>query len=66
MDIAWNIADISQCVLAFINIPVCILIGSVAYKALADYRKQRKQGTDPVFFAKNCGITQETDFWKEV
>ena len=64
MDIAWGIADISQCVLAFINIPVCIIIGSVSYKALADYVSQRRQGVEPEYNAQRCGVAEKTDFWK--
>ena len=62
MDIAWGIADIAQCILAFINIPVCILIGSGAYKALKDYLVQRKAGVDPVYKAPENGIKVKTDF----
>lgn len=64
MDIAWGVADISQCVLAFINIPVCIGIGGVAYKALKDYIAQKEAGKNPEYIANNCGVTQNTDFWK--
>ena len=63
MEHAWNVADISQCVLAFINIPVCIMIGGVAYRALEDYVKQRKEGKDPVYKAAENGVKQPTDFW---
>ena len=63
MDIAWGIADISQCILAFINIPVCIIIGSRAYLALDDYIKQSKAGKNPVFNAAAAGIKERTDFW---
>ncbi len=64
LDLAWGIADISQCILAFINIPVCVLIGGAAYKALQDYREQRKRGVDPEFNIASCGITEPTDYWK--
>jgi len=63
MDIAWGIADISQCVLAFINIPVCIIIGSRAYTALNDYERQRKSGRNPVFNAAEAKLPETTDFW---
>lgn len=63
MDIAWGIADIAQCILAFINIPVCIIIGGRAYLALDDYLKQRKAGVNPVFKAANIGLKEKTDFW---
>ena len=64
MDIAWGIADIAQCLLAFINIPVCIIIGSRAYLALDDYIRQRREGKQPVFHAAQAGIIEKTDFWK--
>ena len=64
MDLAWGIADISQCILAFINIPVCIIIGGVAYRALNDYIKQRRAGVNPVYCAETCGVKEKTDFWK--
>ena len=63
MDVAWGIADISQCVLAFINIPVCIIIGSRACLALEDYLRQRRAGDDPVFNAAAARIKEHTDFW---
>ena len=65
LELAWGIADISQCILAFINIPVCIFIGGAAYKALNDYREQRKRGLDPEFNAQAAGIDIPTDFWQD-
>ena len=63
---AWDIADICQCILAGINIPVCIALGAVAYKALDNYVAQRKQGLNPVFNAKrDGGVKVETDFWND-
>ena len=64
MDIAWGIADISQCVLAFINIPVCVFCSGIIAKALADYTAQRKAGLNPVYNARKAGVLQPTDFWK--
>ena len=64
MDIAWGIADIAQCILAFINIPVCAVIGLVAYKALDNYVAQRKQGIEPRYIAAENSVKHPTDFWK--
>ena len=60
---AWNLADIAQCILAFINIPVCVIIGGIAYKALKNYVQQRKQGIEPVYIARENGVKAPTDFW---
>ena len=64
MAMAWDVADIAQCLLAFINIPVCVIIGGVAYKALNNYVAQRKEGKKPVYIAADNGVKQETDYWK--
>ncbi len=64
MDLAWGVADISQCLLAFINIPVCIIIGKVAYQALDDYIKQKKAGANPIFKASYIDLKTPTDFWQ--
>lgn len=63
MGLAWDLADIAQCILAFINIPVCIIVGGYAYKALENYKAQRREGKDPVFKSKDIGIDVPTDFW---
>ena len=61
---AWDIADICQCILAGINIPVCIVLGGVAYKALDNYMAQKNAGKNPVFNAKkDGGVKVDTDFW---
>ena len=31
--------------------------------ALSDYMKQRHEGKDPVFRAKNIGLKEQTDYW---
>lgn len=61
---AWDMADICQCILAFINIPVCVILGGVAYKALDDYCMQRKKGKNPIFKSSVVGIKSKLDFWK--
>ena len=60
---AWDMADIAQCVLAFINIPVCIVLGGVAYRVLDDYKAQKKAGKNPTFKAASVGVKEKTDFW---
>ena len=60
---AWDMADICQCILAFINIPVCIVLGGVAYRALDNYVAQKKAGKNPSFKAADVGVKVPTDFW---
>ena len=59
----WNLADVLMGFMAIENILVIFLLGGIAFRVLDDYTKQKKQGLDPVFKAKNVGLNN-TDTWK--
>ena len=62
---AWAIADILMGVMALINIPCIMAGGKLVFKALSDYEKQRREGKNPVFMAKDIGLDPSTlDYWK--
>lgn len=60
----WDIADVLMGGMTLINIPVIIILAKYALRTLRDYEKQRKEGREPVFHAKDIGLPQETDYWK--
>ncbi len=61
----WNIADMLQGFMVVINIPVILILMKPAMKALDDYCKQKKEGKDPTFIAKEVGLDDsKLDFWK--
>ena len=60
----WGIADITMGGMTIINIPVIIILGKYAIRALKDYEKQRKEGKDPVFRAKDINLPHDVDYWK--
>jgi len=60
--LAWDLADVLMGFMALINVPVCLILGSTAFKALEDYVAQRKAGKDPVFKASSIGV-KDTDYW---
>lgn len=63
--LAWDIGDFLMGVMALINLPAILILGKTAILALKDYEKQRKEGKDPVFHAKDIGIdTSNLDYWK--
>lgn len=62
--VAWNTADILMGIMALINIPVIIILGSKAFRALADYRAQLAEGKDPVYVAAQNGVTEKLDYWQ--
>ncbi len=63
-DLLWNIADITMGAMALINIPVILILSKYAIRALKDYDKQRKEGKDPVFHAKDIDLPHEVDYWQ--
>lgn len=58
----WNIADITMGCMATVNILVILVLGNTAMKVLKDYEKQKKEGKNPVFKAKDAGI-ENTECW---
>ncbi len=75
-DLLWDIADVTMGLMALINVPVIVYLSKYAFRALKDYYKQKKQGKDPVFHAKDIGlfiddgfqsknnkISNQMDFW---
>ena len=61
--LVWDIADVLMGIMALINLPVILRLGGTAMHALSDYMKQRHEGKDPVFRAKNIGLKEQTDYW---
>ena len=59
----WDIADLTMGAMALINIPVLFVLGKYAFRALNNYRKQKKAGLDPTFCAKDVGIDTPLDYW---
>ncbi len=63
-DFVWSFAEITQALMVLVNIPVILILGRYAFRCLADYKKQKKEGKDPVFKAKDIGIDEKLDFWQ--
>ena len=63
-DLLWDFADITMGVMTIINMPVILYLSKYAMRALKDYDKQRKEGEEPVFKAKDIDLPHETDYWK--
>ena len=61
-DLAWDSADLTQALMVIINVPVILILGGQAFRALDHYRAQRKAGKNPTFKAGDIGITG-TDYW---
>ena len=62
-DLLWNVADVTMGLMTLINMPVIIILSKYAARALKDYTKQRKEGKDPVFHARDIGLPHDVDYW---
>ena len=62
LDAAWNLADFLMGIMAILNIIAILLLSKIAIKCLKDYSKQKKEGKNPVFKAKDIGINN-TEYW---
>lgn len=59
----WDIADVTMGAMTIVNIPVILILGKYVYRALDDYKRQRKAGLDPEFKSASVGIKAKTDYW---
>ncbi len=64
-DFLWNVADITMGGMTLINMPIIIILGKYAIRALNDFTSQRKEGLDPVFKAKNIDLPHKVDYWQD-
>lgn len=63
-DLLWNISDVFMGGMVIINIPVILILSKYALRALRDYEKQRKEGKEPVFHAKDIDLPHKVDYWE--
>ena len=62
--IVWGFAELTQALMVLVNMPVVIYLSTFSVRCLSDYCKQRKEGKNPVFKAKDIGIDENLDFWQ--
>lgn len=64
MDIVWNLADVFMALMAITNLIAIALLGKFAFKALDDYRSQKKAGIkEPVFKASSIPELKNVTEW---
>ena len=65
MNIVWNLADLIMGLMAITNLIAIALLGKFAFKALDDYRMQKKAGIkDPVFKSSSIPELKNVTEWK--
>lgn len=63
-DLLWGVADIAMGAMTMITIPVILILGKYALRALSDYDKKTKQGGDIYFKAEDIDLPHKVDCWK--
>ena len=62
--VVWGFAELTQALMVLVNMPVLLYLSTYSIRALGDYCRQRKEGKDPVFKAKDIGINETLDYWQ--
>ncbi|WP_077329425.1 alanine/glycine:cation symporter family protein [Virgibacillus siamensis] len=62
-DLVWALADLTMGIMALINLYAIFRLSKVANRVLKDYRKQRKEGKDPVFYRDVLDDQTGIEYW---
>ncbi len=62
--LVWSLADLTMGIMALINLFAIFMLSKVAYAALKDYARQRKQGKDPVFYQDHLPGVDGMEYWR--
>jgi AGCS family alanine or glycine:cation symporter len=63
LDFVWSLADLFMGLMAIINLIAISLLGKIAFAALADYKKQKASGKNPVFHVSNIEGLKNVEAW---
>ncbi|MGM0851071.1 MAG: alanine/glycine:cation symporter family protein [Bacillota bacterium] len=64
LDIVWSLADLFMGLMAIINLIAITLLAKIAISALKDYREQKRQGKDPVFYSNSIKGLKGIESWE--
>ena len=62
--LVWSLADLTMGIMALINLYAIFRLSKVAYAALKDYSRQRKEGKDPVFYDDHLPGVDGMEYWQ--
>lgn len=64
LKLVWNMADLFMGLMALVNLTAIWLLGHIAFAALKDYTKQRKQGKNPQFYSDTIPGLTGVECWE--
>ncbi len=66
LGLVWSVADITMSLMALCNLAAILVLGRYALMCLKDYRRQRREGKNPVYHADTQReIESETPCWPD-
>lgn len=66
LGLVWSVADITMSLMALCNLAAILVLGRYALVCLKDYRRQRREGRNPVYHADTQReIESETPCWPD-
>ncbi|MCY6369238.1 alanine/glycine:cation symporter family protein [Clostridium ganghwense] len=65
VQIVWDMADLFMGLMAVINLIAIAMLSKIAFAALKDYAKQKKEGKDPVFTVNSIEGLENVECWDE-
>jgi alanine or glycine:cation symporter, AGCS family len=65
LEVVWGLADLFMGLMAVINLIAITLLAKIALAALKDYRAQKKEGRDPVFYSNSIKGLKGIECWDE-
>lgn len=63
VELVWNLADLFMGIMALINLVAIVMLGKIAIAALKDYKEQRDEGKDPIFYADSIPGLDGIECW---
>ncbi len=63
IQIVWDMADLFMGLMAIINLIAISMLSKIAFAALKDYDRQKKQGIEPVFYADSIEGLSNIECW---
>lgn len=63
-DLLWGIADITMGAMTIINVPVILVLGKYALRALKDFDKKSKTGEKMKFKTSDIDLPDQVDAWQ--
>ncbi|WP_434294210.1 alanine/glycine:cation symporter family protein [Clostridium botulinum] len=63
IQIVWDMADLFMGFMAIINLIAISMLSKIAFAALKDYDRQKKQGIEPVFYADSIEGLSNMECW---